>query len=42
MVRLPASAALHLLANAVGLLAAAYLLDGFSVTPLGFVVAPSC
>lgn len=38
MVRFLARTALYLLANAVGLLAAAYLLDGFTLNPLGFVV----
>lgn len=39
MVRFLASTALYLLANAFGLLAAAYLLDGFELEPLGFVVS---
>ncbi|MFN2319770.1 MAG: phage holin family protein [Dermatophilaceae bacterium] len=39
MVRFLARTALYLLANAVGLLAAAYLLDGFTLNPLGFVVS---
>lgn len=39
MVRMLASTALYLLANAVGLLAAAWLLDGFHLEPLGFVIA---
>lgn len=37
MVRFLASVALRLLANAVGVLLAAWLLDGFSVTAAGFV-----
>jgi len=37
MVRFLASVALRLLANAVGVLLAAWLLDGFSVTTAGFV-----
>jgi putative membrane protein len=37
--RFLASTALYLLANALGLLAAAYLLDGFTLRPLGFVVS---
>lgn len=39
MIRLLARAVLALLANAVGLLAAAALLDGFSVNAASFVVA---
>lgn len=39
MVRFLARTALYLLANAVGLLAAAFLLDGFELDPLGFVVS---
>jgi hypothetical protein len=39
MVRLLASAVLHLLANAVGLLIASLVLSGFSVTPTAFVIA---
>jgi putative membrane protein len=39
VLRLLASTALYLLANSVGLLAAAYLLDGVTVTPFGFVVS---
>lgn len=39
MVRLLASAVLHLVANAVGLLIAALVLSGFSVTPMAFVIA---
>ena len=39
MVRFLARTALYLLANAVGLIAAAVLLDGFTLEPLGFVVS---
>lgn len=39
MVRFLASTVLYLLANALGLLAAAYLLDGLTVRPVGFVVS---
>lgn len=39
VVRMLASAVLYVAANAVGLLAAAYLLDGFSLRPLGFIVS---
>ncbi len=39
MVRFLASTALHLIANAVGLLAAALVLPGLRIQPLGFVVA---
>ncbi|MGM0384473.1 MAG: phage holin family protein [Actinomycetota bacterium] len=39
MVRFLASVALHLLANGVGLLAAALVLPGLRIEPLGFVVA---
>lgn len=39
MLRLLASIALHLLANTVGLLLAALLLEGFQLQPVGFVVS---
>ena len=39
MVRFLASTTLYLLANAVGLVAAAVLLEGFTLEPLGFVVS---
>ncbi|MEZ5125270.1 MAG: phage holin family protein [Thermoleophilia bacterium] len=39
MVRMLASVALHLLANAVGLLIATLVLSGFSITPTAFIVA---
>lgn len=39
MVRFLASTALYLLANALGLLAAATLLDGFTLRPWGFVLS---
>lgn len=39
MIRLLARIALEILANAVGLLVAAWLLDGFSMDTTGFVVA---
>lgn len=39
MVRFLASTALFLLANAIGMLAAAFFLDGFTLEPLGFVVS---
>jgi len=39
MIRLLASMALELLANAVGMLVAAWILDGFSMTTTGFVIA---
>ena len=39
MIRLLASIALEILANAVGLLVAAWLLDGFSMDTTAFVVA---
>lgn len=39
MVRFLARTALYLLANAIGLIVAAVLLDGFTLEPLGFVVA---
>lgn len=39
MVRFLASTALYLLANALGLLAAAALLDGFTLRPWGFVLS---
>jgi putative membrane protein len=39
MLRFLASSALYILANAVGLLVAALLLDDFTVTPLGFTVS---
>ena len=38
MVRLIAVTALELAANAIGLLIAAWLLPGFSISPLGFVI----
>lgn len=39
MVRFLARTALYLLANGVGLIAAAVLLDGFTLDPVGFVVS---
>lgn len=39
MIRFLASSALYLLSNAIGLLMAAWLLDGFSIQPVGFVVS---
>jgi putative membrane protein len=39
MVRFLASTALYLLANAIGLAAAAFLLDGFELDTVGFVVS---
>ena len=39
MLRFLASTALHLIGNAVGLLVAALVLDGFRLQPLGFVVS---
>lgn len=39
MVRFLASTALYVLANAVGLLAAGYLLEGMTLQPFGFVVS---
>ena len=39
MVRFLARTALYLLANSLGLIAAAVLLDGFTLDPVGFVVS---
>lgn len=39
MIRLLATTVLSLLANAVGLVAAAFLLDGFSIDSISFVIA---
>ncbi|AXI47659.1 hypothetical protein C1J03_17590 [Sulfitobacter sp. SK012] len=39
MVRLALSAATYLIANAVGLLLSIFILDGFSIGPLAFLVA---
>lgn len=39
MIRLLASAVLHLIANTIGLIGASLLLSGFSITGVGFVVA---
>jgi hypothetical protein len=37
MLRFLASIVLHLLANAIGLAVAAWILDGFSITPAAFI-----
>lgn len=39
MVRFLASSVLFILSNAIGLLMAAWLIDGFAIQPLGFVVS---